>query len=262
MTSHQTYYKNGFSKLVADTHAWRSVANAVPFTIPYLQKTDKLLDVGLGPGTISRDFANYVGEVVGIEPTQELVDLASQQNSLPDHVSFQLALAYDLPFEDDSFDVVHALQVIIHLKDPASALREMLRVCKPQGHVLIKDADLKMTLVFPEYYSEELAGYFIDKYKCLDTLPVAGRLLKSRAMAAGYDPKLIQLSGSVWVQSTDEERRHWADMYCRRILGGSEQNYEDNKEKLDKVIRAFQKWKEDPEGVMVMVHGELVYQKP
>lgn len=262
MSSHQTYYKNGFAKLVADTHAWRSVSNAVPFTIPYLKKTDKLLDVGLGPGTISRDFANYVHEVIGVEPTQELVDIAANQPDLPSQVLFQLALAFDLPFEDNSFDVVHALQVIIHLNDPSRALKEMLRVCKPGGYVLVKDADLKMTLVFPEKYSDTLGGYFIDKYKLLDTLPIAGRLLKSRAMSAGYDSKHIQLSGLVWVESTDEQRERWADMYCKRIKGGSEQDYESNKERLDKVIEAFTEWKNDPEGVMILVHGELVYQKP
>ncbi len=52
MPNDQAYYKSGFDKLVSDTHAWRTVSNAVPFVIPYLNKKGRLLDVGLGPRAI------------------------------------------------------------------------------------------------------------------------------------------------------------------------------------------------------------------
>jgi ubiquinone/menaquinone biosynthesis C-methylase UbiE len=49
--------------------------------------------------------------------------------------------AYQLSFDDDRFDVVHAHQVLQHLADPVAALREMQRVCKPGGTIAVRDAD-------------------------------------------------------------------------------------------------------------------------
>lgn len=261
MSSDQAYYSKGFSREVSDTHSWRSVSNSVPYVIPYLKKSDKLLDVGLGPGTILRDFANYVGEVVGVEPTQDLVDIASSQPDLPSLVGFQLALVYNLPFEDNTFDVVHALQVVIHLAEPVKALKEMLRVCKPGGYVLLKDADLRMMLIYPETHEKVITDYFQRRPRDLTTLAIGGRLLKARAMAAGYEPSKIGFSALVWTVSSDSDREHWANMYCKRIADSNELDYAANKERLDGVIEAFRAWKMDPEGVMMVVHGELVYQK-
>lgn len=261
MTSEQAYYSKGFSKEVSDTHSWRTVSNAVPYVIPYLKKSDKLLDVGLGPGTILRDFANYVGEVIGVEPTQELVDIASSQPDLPSLVKFQLALVYNLPFEDNTFDIVHALQVVIHLAEPVKALKEMLRVCKPGGYVLLKDGDLKMMLIYPEKYEQVITGFFQQRPRDLTTLAIAGRLLKAWAMAAGYEPSKIGFSALVWTISSDSDREHWANMYCKRIADSNESDYAANKKRLDGVIEAFGAWKRDPEGVILAVNGELVYQK-
>ncbi|MEZ5168390.1 MAG: methyltransferase domain-containing protein [Acidimicrobiales bacterium] len=48
---------------------------------------------------------------------------------------------YALDFPDDRFDIVHAHQVLQHLVDPVSALREMRRVTRPGGIVAVRDAD-------------------------------------------------------------------------------------------------------------------------
>lgn len=261
MSQDQKYYRRGFDELVAETHSWRNVANAVPYIIPYLKNTDKLLDVGLGPGTILKDFANYVSEVVGIEPTQELVDVASNQENLPKQVLFQLALVLDLPFKDNSFDIVHALQVVIHLENPVTALREMLRVCKPGGYVCVKDADKSMTVVYPEVYSEKIIGYFRNQLNGLDTLMVAGRQLKERAIRTGYNHKNIHMNALTWFISTESERKKWADMFSARIRAGKEVDYDGNKEGFEEVVKAFDDWKNDKGGIMIFVHGEMVYRK-
>lgn len=258
--SDQGYYKNGFQKLKADTHAWRTVANAVPYVIPYLKKSDKLLDVGLGPGTILKDFANYVGQVIGIEPTQELIDLASQQEGLPSLVLFQVALAYDLPFPDNSFDVVHALQVVIHLLDPIVALKEMYRVCKPGGYVCVKDGDLTLCTVYPQVYEKSILPFFQKRAPGLSTLNTAGRMLKERAIEAGFDLKRINFSALVYTGSSDDERAFWADMYIKRILQTNEFDFMD-RELVETMVDGFRRWKSDECGVLMIVNGEVVCQK-
>lgn len=51
------------------------------------------------------------------------------------NVAFEVGDVYALDAPDDTFDVVHAHQVLQHLGDPVAALREMLRVCRPDGIV-------------------------------------------------------------------------------------------------------------------------------
>ena len=146
MVQDQSYYKNGFNKAISDTHASRTVSNSAGFVIPILEPNHKLLDVGCGPGSITLDFANYVegGEIIGVEPTEELIDLANEnkaklaaQGKKVDNVKFQIGSIYQLPFEDNSFDVVYAHQVVIHLEDPTAGLKELKRVTKPNGFVSV-----------------------------------------------------------------------------------------------------------------------------
>ena len=88
-----------------------------------------LLDVGCGPGTITADLAERVapGRVVGLDVPRTCSTQAARTaaEAGPATSSFAPATCYALPFADDSFDVVHAHQVLQHLADPVAALREM-----------------------------------------------------------------------------------------------------------------------------------------
>lgn len=263
----QAYYKSGFKLSVLDTHNWRKVANAVPFVLPYLNKDQSLLDVGCGPGLILIDFANHVHSVTGIEPTQELIDvanknLAAADDDIKSRVKFQLGLAYDIPFPDNSFDVVFALQVVIHLLDPVKGLAEMARVCKPGGYVLVIDADLETTVVYPDQYKEDIMYYFDFKNQNLTSQTNAGRLLKLHCIKAGYTEANLEVTALTWCVSAPEKRRQWADMYSERIKTSGEVDYEGNKAKFDKTLEAWDNWARDPNLVFIIVHGEIAYRKP
>ena len=60
------------------------------------------------------------------------------------------ASVYELPYDDASFDVVHAHQVLQHLSEPVAALREMRRVCAPGGLLAVRDADYATMRGVPE----------------------------------------------------------------------------------------------------------------
>lgn len=230
--------------------------NAVPYIIPYLNKSQKLLDVGCGPGTILKDLGKYVKEVVGVEHQTELVELARSQPDVPENVKFQDGLAYELPFPDDSFDVVHALQVVVHLADPVLGLKEMLRVCKKGGYVCVKDGDLSMTTVYPDDYADVFQAFNPNRST---TLKIAGRLLKHRALEAGYDEKNITMSGLVWYISSDEEKNRFSNMMGSRIREGHE--FPEGMFDHEKMIETLHKWAEDSRSTLMFVHGELVYKK-
>jgi ubiquinone/menaquinone biosynthesis C-methylase UbiE len=81
--------------------------------------------------------------VVGIdrEPGPLATATADARGKGLDNLEFRVGDAYALDFPDDSFDVVHAHQVLQHLTDPVAALTEMRRVCRPGGIVAARDAD-------------------------------------------------------------------------------------------------------------------------
>lgn len=90
-----------------------------------INSNTKLLDVGCGSG-ISSDFNC---DVTGIDPSEELLKIAEKK--FP-HAQFMLAEAEELPFENNSFDVVVSLTAIQNFKDIAKGLNEIKRIGKKQ----------------------------------------------------------------------------------------------------------------------------------
>ncbi|KAI5962497.1 uncharacterized protein KGF55_003573 [Candida pseudojiufengensis] len=266
----QAYYKKGYQQSVSNTHAWRTVENSGKFITAVLQPDFKVLDAGSGPGTITIDFAkNYLndGSIVGIEPTQQLID-ESNELKLKQNVSnakFKLGSIYNIPFPDNTFDLVYSHQVIIHLEDPIKALKELERVTKPGGFVCVKDADLEATVVSPKKY-EILKEYSLLKAKNSgSTDPIAGRNLRSKAIQAGYDPNNITSSISQWLLTDDlNEKQKFADMFIGRVKTSNEVAYTDeqkNEEIKNKVVEAYKEWAEDVNSLFCIINFEITYQK-
>jgi ubiquinone/menaquinone biosynthesis C-methylase UbiE len=112
-----------------------------------VQSTDRVLDVATGTGHTAFAFAPHVREVIATDVTPEML---SEGGRLKDeggieNVQFQLADAHDLPFDDESFDVVTCRRAAHHFTDIRRALREMLRVLRtrrvlrPGGRLVIDD---------------------------------------------------------------------------------------------------------------------------
>jgi len=134
-------YTHGHHDSVLRSHRGRNVANSAAYLVPHLAPGQTLLDVGCGPGTLTADLARRVapGTVVGLDRAESVLEEA--RASTEENVRFATGDVYDLPFANAAFDVVHAHQVLQHLTDPVAALREMNRVCRPDGVVAVRDAD-------------------------------------------------------------------------------------------------------------------------
>ncbi|WP_375431629.1 class I SAM-dependent methyltransferase [uncultured Friedmanniella sp.] len=131
-------YTHGHHASVLRSHGWRTAENSAAYLLPHLRPDLRLLDVGTGPGTITVDFACRLpeGSVAGIDNADAAVE-ATRALAAREGVAVAAAVGdvYALDFADDSFDVVHAHQVLQHLVDPVAALAEMRRVCRPGGLV-------------------------------------------------------------------------------------------------------------------------------
>jgi SAM-dependent methyltransferase len=104
-----------------------------------------VLDVGFGTGDDVLALAERLhpdAAVVGLEPRLSLVDEATRRaRNVALNVRFAVGDAHSLPFADDVFDVVRADCVLQSLDDPARAVREMVRVTRPHGSVLVHDRE-------------------------------------------------------------------------------------------------------------------------
>ena len=93
-----------------------------------------VLDVGCGEGRYARKLAARGAVVTGIDPVQEFVDVA--QRRLPSG-TFIKAFGESLPLPDSSFDFVLSYLSIIDIPDYVSAIKEMSRVLKPGGKIVV-----------------------------------------------------------------------------------------------------------------------------
>ena len=108
---------------------------------------ERVLDVACGTGYFARLIAERVGPgglVVGIDASPEMITYARRKAVQLGNCKFQLATAEALPFPEDHFDVVVSSLAMHHLPDDLQvvAFREMRRVLRPRGALLVADAQM------------------------------------------------------------------------------------------------------------------------
>lgn len=91
-----------------------------------------LLDVGCGTGYFTRRFSRLGLSVTGIDPDENALDYARQQNS---NITYLQGSALNLPFQANSYDYTSAITSLCFITDPVQALQEMWRVSR-HGMVL------------------------------------------------------------------------------------------------------------------------------
>ena len=110
-------------------------------SITQASKADTVLDVACSPGIVVCAFAAVVGRAVGIDITPAMIEQARrlQAEKKLSNVEWRIGDIASLPFEDASFSVVVSRFAFHHLNNPLQVLREMKRVCKKGGQVLLAD---------------------------------------------------------------------------------------------------------------------------
>jgi len=103
----------------------------------------RVLEVGVGSGLNLPLYTGAVREVIGVDPSEPLLDMARRRVSqavVP--IDLQRGSATDLPLESESVDTVVMTWTLCSIPDPLAALREMRRVLKPGGSMLFVEHGL------------------------------------------------------------------------------------------------------------------------
>jgi ubiquinone/menaquinone biosynthesis C-methylase UbiE len=106
-----------------------------------VKPNDRVLDLACGPGFVALEFARHAREVVGVDLTAEMLKKAralARRESL-NNVTFRRADVNRLPFPNGSFDLVVTRASFHHFPEPERVLKEMVRVLKLDGRILISD---------------------------------------------------------------------------------------------------------------------------
>ncbi|TDD89151.1 methyltransferase domain-containing protein [Actinomadura rubrisoli] len=261
-----TAYTHGHHKSVLSSHQWRTAENSAAYLIGHLRPGQSVLDVGCGPGTITAGLAQRVapGRVTAVDAAE--VVLAEARKSAAAHglgnVDFAVADVHALDYDDGTFDVVHAHQVLQHVADPVQALREMRRVTRPGGIVAARDADFGGMVWYPD--PPGMDSWLPVYYKVArgnGGEPDAGRRLASWAREAGFAD--VTASASSWCYSTPEEREWWSESWGGRMLDSPVADRavaggQATREELRRIYDGWKTWAAADDGWYAVLHGEII----
>lgn len=103
----------------------------------HIGKNDVVLECACGTGLLTMPMAQICTELIATDYSDGMLKQTRKKVGEYANTKIQKANISDLPFEDDRFDVVVAANVIHLVDDPAMALSELERVCKPGGKLVI-----------------------------------------------------------------------------------------------------------------------------
>ena len=259
-------YTHGHSAAVLSAHSRRGAADSAAYLLAHLRAGMDLLDVGCGPASITADLAERVapGRVVALDAADGALEAARatlRERGLSEQVEVASGDVMALPFEDASFDVVHAHQVLQHLADPVGALAEMRRVTRPGGIVAVRDAVYSAMTWFPEPADmEQWRSVYMATARANGGEPDAGSRLLSWAREAGFAD--VSASASTWCYATPADRAWQSQTWAQRCLTSFgpqavELGLADGAD-LEAMAQAWRQWGDSEDAWFVVVHGEVL----
>jgi ubiquinone/menaquinone biosynthesis C-methylase UbiE len=174
-----------------DAHAW-----IAKFLEPRLQNVRNLLSVGCGPGVFLRELAEMHPEIEVVGVDMSATRIRAAENRLRDLPNARVCIgnALSLPFEANSFDLVFSRFLMEYVPDNQCAVREMARVCRPGGRLLLQDLDGQLVWHYPEDAELQAATErVLGRLAETGFDPFVGRKLFSLCLGTGLNDLSVQM---------------------------------------------------------------------
>lgn len=264
-----TYTHTHHSTAVND-HARRGAADSAGFLIPHIEPKFSILDVGCGPGSITVDFADLVphGKVIGVDRVDSVLEQARKNAEARGsyNVEFKQSDANDLPFEDNTFDVVFCHQVLQHVGAPVDVLREMKRVAKPGGIIAAREANYASFAWYPE---PPLLDRWLQLYTQVTRAnggePNAGKYLFKWAREAGFASKDIEATWDTWRYSGERaeqfSKSHGGRITQSGFLNTAEGKGFATKAEVEEIQQAWYKWGLEEDAFIAIPNAQVLCRK-
>jgi ubiquinone/menaquinone biosynthesis C-methylase UbiE len=262
-------YTHGHAPATVRQHAQRTADEAAAFLLPELRAGMRLLDVGCGPGSITRGLAERLapGEVVGVDLSKETLEAARHDAGARGltNLHYEEGSVYELPFPDASFDVAFAHQVLQHLRERDVALREMLRVLRPGGLLAIRDIDWETVAYWPDDpWIDRFVEVHLKTWYRNGGEPAMGRRLRALFNTAGLSD--VRVTAAVWCYTTPADTIAWGESYAQRLLTSPmgermvEYGYASRAD-VAAMAAAFRAWAVHPDATWVFTHLQALGRK-
>jgi len=243
--------------------ATRSAAREVGFFLAHLRPGMRVLDVGCGPGSITLGLAAVVApaEVVGVDLQAAQVEQAralAAERSVA-NARFEVANVYELPFPNASFDAVLAHTVLMGLREPVLALRELRRVLRPGGVVGLRDPDWGADLFAP--VTPLVEQWWAVRRQVLQHNggQVRGRDHRGQLLEAGFARAEAQASASS--AGSQAATRQYAAFLKAQLAAHARtaiaQQWLDQGT-IDAIAEQFDRWGERPDAFSARIYCEAI----
>jgi SAM-dependent methyltransferase len=215
----QNAYRDRYSRL---RPGWRPSGDQLESIVRgYVTRDSNVLDLGCGRGGVAEVIWRDVRLAAGVDP-----DMASLTGHRVQGMPVVRAVAGNLPFASDSFDIVVSVWVLEHLADPLEAFIEVRRVLRPGGHFIFLTPNLRNPLtvmnrlgkalpalqrrLVPRVYGRDEADTFPVQYRAnterdIKTFAQASGL-RVQEMRVVADPTYLAMNGIMFSASVMSER--------------------------------------------------------
>jgi SAM-dependent methyltransferase len=197
---------------------------------PHLEDAAVMLSVGCGPGVFLPELAamHPDAQFVGVDLSVERIHDAEVRLRGVSNASVQIGDAQNLRFETGIFDLVFCRFLMEYLPDKPQALREMVRVCRDGGKVMLQDLDGQLLWHFPEDPElQQTLERVVSRLACTGFDPFVGRKLFNLCYEAGLSEISVQIDPyHLYAGTIDPEQlRLWqtkleiAQPQLKKVLG-------------------------------------------
>lgn len=122
-----------------------------------------IADVGCGTGNAAESLAPYVEKVIAIDQSEPMLEAARKRLSRFQNISFVQGSLESLPLGNASVDAVTCVLVLHYIPDPVDGLREMARITRPGGRVLVIDMFEHDRTMYKNTMGHEHLGFSGDR---------------------------------------------------------------------------------------------------
>ena len=166
----------------------------------------QVLDLGCNNGYGSAALSSTATSVMGVDVSRSAI-AAAQQTHSRGNLAFQVIDGGRLPFDDNSFDMVVSCQVIEHISDTKSFLREIIRVLRPDGSLFLTtpNAEIRLDPGMQPWNKFHVREY--SRSRLADELEQFFSKVEVRGLFA--NPDLYKIERDRVERARNKARRHW-----------------------------------------------------